>query len=143
MMITVEQMLEFKERLKIAWKDILPDARAVTIWADSFRDYDYATIEAAIIEYMKTNRFKPNPADIISCIPVAKAEPKAKAVFVPKYETLPDGKLVRVIKCRRCRDTGLITWDNERQETVGRPCECEAAIAFYGMRGSDLKNETK
>lgn len=142
-MITVEQMLEFKERLKIAWKDILPDARSITVWADSFRDYDYATVETAIIEYMRTNRFKPNPADIISCIPAAQAEPKQKAVFVPKYETMPDGKLVRVIKCRRCRDTGLFTWENEKHEVYGRPCECQAAIAFYGTCGSDLKNEAK
>lgn len=133
MAITTVDMLNLKERLKVAWKDIMPDAASVGVWRDTFRDYDYATVEAAIIDYMSVNRFKPNPADIINCIPVAKAEPKKEyKKFVPKYETMPDGRVVRVIKCRRCNDTGLITWMDEDFYRYGRPCTCEAALANYG-----------
>ena len=134
MAITTQDMLNLKQRLKVAWKDIMPDAASVGVWRDSFRDYNYDTVEKAIIDYMSANKYKPNPADIINCIPAAKADQtKPVKIFVPKYETLPDGRVVRVIKCRKCNDTGLITWMDDDFNRIGRICTCEAAIANYGI----------
>lgn len=132
-MITIEQMLMLKERMKTVWKNIMPDANAITVWADSFKEYDFATIEQAVIDYMANNYFKPTPADIIKAIP-APPPPKENQQrgWVPSYETLPDGQQRRTIKCRRCRDTGLITWWDNNQCMIGRPCTCEAAYANYG-----------
>lgn len=132
-MVTIEQMLMLKERMKTVWKRIMPDANAISVWADSFRDYDFGTVETAVIEYMSKSYYMPTPADIINCIPAAPApRENQQQNWSPKYETMPDGQQRRVIKCKRCRDTGLITWMNDEMCYVGRPCTCEAAFANYG-----------
>ena len=133
-MVDSKQLILIRNRLRISWKNIMADEDSMKVWLDSFRSYDFNTIENATIEYMKHNRFQPNPADIINCIPAGRVEsvPEKPKRFVPRYEIMPDGTQQRVIKCRRCNDTGLIVWMDEEQRNYGRPCVCEAAIANYG-----------
>lgn len=130
-MITIEQMLIIKQRMKTIWKDIMADAGAVRAWADTFKEYEFADVEQAVIDYMKSDYFKPTPADILKKIPAAPVKENQQTGWQPNYERMPDGQQRRVIRCKRCRDTGLVTWI-ENDCYVGRPCTCPAAIANYG-----------
>lgn len=130
--MSVEDLMDIRARLRIMWKNVMPDGNAVKVWYDTFRSYDFETIDKACIEYMKGNRFQPNPADILMCIPAKVADAKKVTDFKPMYVTTPDGVTKRAFKCLRCRDTGLIVWEDKDRCYVGRPCTCEAAIANYG-----------
>ncbi len=131
--MTVTQMALIKQRINCVWKDMIETPESLKAWFDSFKNYDFATVETAVIKYIESKPFKPTPADIIRLIPNRPADPtKEYKRFVPQYETGPDGRQKRVIKCRRCGDTGLITWRDDEERMVGDPCTCEAGLANYG-----------
>ncbi len=96
-------------------------------WYDSLKQYNYRDIDSAARQYIREKSFTPKPADLISMLPKSPNTGK----FVQHFETLPDGREVRVIACKRCNDTGLITWCDEEGRTVGRPCTCAAAHDNY------------
>ena len=126
--MTTKEFANISESINAVWKDTIVVGAGMKMWFETFRNYDCAALETAVREYVATNKFKPTPADILEYIPAAKP---AKA-FVPKLETLPDGKRVRVISCRRCMDTGLIAWDDAEGYKMGRLCTCAAARANFG-----------
>lgn len=144
MAINIDDMIRIRARLVTAWKDVMPNAAAVSVWLDTFKMYDYETIEKACIDYMRTGRFKPTPADILMCIPAKRVDEDKAKPFAPMYVNTPDGRNVRAIRCKRCRDTGLIVWETDDYCMVGRPCTCEAAIANYGKatRAKAYKGDT-
>ncbi len=128
------QFMRIKQRLNCIWADLMNTQPAFNAWFDTFRNYDFDLVEKATIKYIAENRFKPTPGDIMMQIQSAKADrSRAYRRFVPQYETLPDGRQVRVIKCKRCRDTGLITWRDNDQCLWGHKCDCEAARTYYGV----------
>lgn len=130
--MTVEQFMKIRTRLKCVWADLFNTPEAFGVWFDSFRNYDFDLIETATINYINKNRFKPVPADILMEIRAVKADLNKKyEKFTPRFERLPDGREVQVFKCQRCRDTGLIVWEDEEQRWVSRYCTCEAALANY------------
>lgn len=131
-MVTTEEVLRLKQRLKATWKDIMPDANSVAVWRDTFEDYTFKEVEHAAVEYMKTNYYKPTPADIIACIPARIPAAAYKPAPQKKYETMPDGKVVRVVKCKWCRDSGLIITTSPTGIDQGRPCtHCEMGRINY------------
>lgn len=132
MALDSEQLVIIRSLLRTIWKDIIPDASALSAWESSFKPYAFADVEAAVRLYIASKPFKPSPADIISMIPapMAKAE-KPKPTF-PAYQTMPDGQKVRVIRCKRCNDLGLIMWRDDQDRPYGRPCSCETGLARYG-----------
>lgn len=134
----VEDLMDIRTRLRIMWRNVMPDGNAAKAWYDTFRHYDFDLIDKACVEYMRNNKFQPNPADILMCIPAVRAAEGIKPKFSPKYVKLPDGREVRAYRCQRCKDTGLIVWEDiETQAYLGRPCTCEAAIENYG---SEVRN---
>ena len=128
-----KELLEIKKILNAAWRDVMKDEQSMAVWLDTFKNYDFGIVADAAREHIKTNKFRPTPADIIMLIPAKTAQNYTK-VFVPKTERMPDGSTRRVISCRRCNDLGLITWEDENGCVVGRPCTCEAALANYGSK---------
>lgn len=125
-------MLRIRDKLRCIWKDVMADEKSIDVWKDSFKAYDFETVDTAVIQYIAKSKYKPTPADIIEQIPAKYAMYNRDTGAVkPKYETLPDGKLVRVYECRRCCDTGLITWDNAEGCTMAKPCVCQAARHNY------------
>ena len=119
--------------IRAVWKDMLLAKAETKIWFETFRNYDLGTVEAAVKEYIRHNKYRPTPADIFDFIPAA--EPKSGATeFTPRYETMPDGTRQRVVQCLKCRDTGLIVWEDKDGYRYGKPCTCQAAIANYGSK---------
>ena len=126
------EFIRIKQRLGCIWSDLMPTADSVNAWYDSLKNYPFDLADQAAIKYIEENHFRPTPADIIMLIKAAKAEQnRSYDKFVPQFETLPDGRQVRVIKCKRCNDTGLVTWRDDDQVMYGRPCTCAAALANY------------
>lgn len=120
-MVTTEEVLRLKQRLKATWKDIMPDANSVAVWRDTFEDYTFKEVEQATIDYMKSNFYKPTPADIIGFIP-ARMPKVTTIVPVKRFEVMPDGKLERVYRCKWCEDSGLIKTVSPTGIVQGRPC---------------------
>lgn len=135
--MTEEQMILIKQRLRCIWTDIIPSKEALSAWYDTMRPYSFNDIENATIDYMRTKPYKPTPADIISMIPTKPAQSGMYKRYVKQYETLPDGRQVPVIKCKRCRDTGLITWRDDDQVMWSHPCNCAAAYIYYSAKYVD------
>ena len=96
-------------------------------WYDSLKQYNYRDIDNAARDYIRHKAWAPKPADLIELLPKANNTGK----FVQRFETLPDGREARVVACMRCNDTGLITWCDEDDRMVGRPCTCAAAHDNY------------
>lgn len=131
-MVTTEEVLRLKQRLKATWKDIMPDASSVAVWRDTFEDYTFKEIEQAAIDYMKANYYKPTPADIIGMIPVKVPAAAYNSAPAKMYETMPDGRVQRVIKCRWCNDSGLIINTYPTGAQAAQPCEhCEMGRINY------------
>lgn len=144
-MLNDDDIMIIRSKLRCLWKDVMQTPEAVKIWQNSFKPYDMKTIEAAVDHYMAVNKFRPNPADIIACIPANYAKPEQgqqPRKFVPKFERLPDGRYVRIIQCRRCNDLGLIMREDEEGRIYGRPCVCEAALAKYGAAAAGMASRT-
>lgn len=139
MALDSEQLIIVRSLMRTIWPSIMPDKSSVSAWQKSFEPYSFEVVETAVRQYIACKPFKPNPADIIGMIPAqpAKAEPKAPPR--PTYETMPDGRQVKVIKCKRCRDLGLIMWEDAEGRVYGRPCTCEAALARYGAANRGVK----
>lgn len=146
--MTAEQFMRIRTRLKCVWSDLFTTQEAFNVWFDSFRNYDFGLIEQATINYINKNRFKPTPADILMEIRTVRADiNKQYEKFVPRFERIPDEKAdggyreVQVFKCQRCKDTGLIIWEDKEQRCVGRPCTCEAALANYSAARKALESQ--
>lgn len=95
-------------------------------WWLSLKGYDFETIEKAVSDYIRTGKFTPTPAHIIDMIP--KATPQTS--YVPRYETV-NGVTLKVIQCRRCKDTGLREYTDEDGRVYGKPCNCPAGHDKY------------
>lgn len=110
------------------------DNGSIAVWYDSLKNYGYSEIYQAVQDYMKVNTFAPVPANLIALIPKAKG-----TEFKPKYDD--SGRLL--IQCRRCRDTGLITYTDKDGSVTGFPCDCPAGHSKYqwGWLGTEDQEE--
>jgi len=108
----------------------------VKMWYESMKNYNRIDVEKAITTYITKNKFKPLPADIIELLPSAKynGEPFDKT---PRYD--PNGN--RIYKCLRCKDMGLITWEDNEGRAYGRPCNCAAGYYYYGSGHEEEKRK--
>lgn len=108
----------------------------VKLWYESLKSYDRVMLEEAVMKYIKSNRFAPNPANIIELLPSAKynGEPFDKT---PRYD--PNGN--RIYKCLRCKDLGLITWEDNEGRAYGRPCNCVAGYYYFGSGHEEEKRK--
>lgn len=124
--MTAEEFKTLQGMLKVYGRGIFATEAEIKEWYESLRKYDFATIERAARDYIQSCQYTPTPAAIIGMIPRAKPGNTQKSRFAKI-----NGKWQRVISCRRCMDTGLITWDDADGRTYGRPCDCEAGHVNY------------
>ena len=130
MALDYEQLLIVRSLMRTIWKDVMPDQSSMIAWQESFEPYSFDAVETAVRQYIACKPFKPNPADIIGMIPAP--EPmEVPEVPKPTYEVTPEGERIRVYKCKRCRDLGLIMWRDDEDRPYGRPCTCDAGLARY------------
>lgn len=124
--MTLSEFQRIRSILKANFKNFLNDANEIEVWYNSLKSYDAKVIEDAAWKYNKTEKFEPRIASLLEMIP--KADNGRK--FTPMFEEI-EGRTVPVISCQRCRDTGLITYEDDDGRTVGRPCDCPAGHAKY------------
>lgn len=97
------------------------DEGSVEVWFDSLKKYTYAEVYQAVKDYINSKEYAPVPAEIIRLIPRGKG-----GAYKPMYR---DGKML--IQCRRCRDTGLVSYTDSDGRVVGFPCDCPAGHDKY------------
>lgn len=124
--MTTQEFLNIKNLLRV-YPGCCKDQTDTNAWYETLRNYDYKLIDDAVRRYLQTNKYTPTPAAIIELIP----KPTKDDGFKPRFETLPDGRTVPVISCRRCNDTGLITYYDKEGRIYGKPCECQAGHSNY------------
>ena len=110
----------------------------VKAWWSTFRNYDYKRVRDAVENYIRTETRTPVPAAIIGRM--SRTAPKGN--IAPRYEKI-NGKETRVYQCLRCRDEGIVQWEDEEQRVIGRPCLCEAGRTKYpwGFKTKEEKEE--
>ena len=122
--MTKQEFLTIKNML-VVYKGFCSTNAEIEAWYESLRSYSFAVIEEAVRSYVRSNSYMPTPAAIIGLIPRAKTENTRI-----RYECI-DGRVQRVVNCRRCWDTGLIIWADEEGRNIGRPCDCAAGHENY------------
>lgn len=95
-------------------------------WYDSLKKYIYDDVYYAVRSYINESSFNPKPADIIRRIPRAIPTQDNTPRFVQKT----DGTYEKLIVCKQCNDTGLITWC-ENDIEYGKPCQCKSGHDNY------------
>jgi len=114
--------------IRSLWKEAINSEPAYDAWYNSLKKYDYYLIKDAVEAYIRIGKFEPKPADIIAQIKA----PERKSSFdpSPKYEEI-NGKRKRVFTCLRCRDSGMMTWDDADGHAIGLPCDCPAGHYYF------------
>lgn len=107
------------------YKDCCKNDEIIESWFDSLKEYDFIDVDTAFREYSNSSSYTPRPLDIINLIP--KADPKTE------FKQLYDSNGVKLIQCRRCRDTGLITWEDHEGRRYGKPCDCPSGRKNYNF----------
>ena len=110
----------------------------IDAWWNTLKDYDYNKIRDATENYIRTESKTPVPAAIIGRI--IRTAPKGN--IAPRYEKI-NGKETRVYQCLRCRDEGIVQWEDKEQRVIGRPCLCEAGRTKHpwGFKTKEEKEE--
>ncbi len=118
--MTQNEFLNIAKLLRV-YKDCISTADAQFAWYESLREYSYHDIDNAVRSYINDCPYTPTPANIIQRLPKANRGEKIQ----PKYETI-NGKIVKLIQCKRCQDTGLVTTTYRDGSIHGTPCDCPA-----------------